>query len=136
MRSQLVLSPSKDGASLILSVDDEPTVRLTREKLLEGAGFDVVSAADGKKALRILAALPIDLVLLDYSMPGMDGGVVAQEVKRRRPAVPVILVSALQVPSEILAFVDSFINKGHGPEILFETIKQLLSPPRPQRFTR
>ncbi|MGB8887804.1 MAG: response regulator [Candidatus Korobacteraceae bacterium] len=111
-----------------MSVDDEPTIRFSHEKLLEAAGYDVVSAADGEKALRMLAALPIDLVLLDFSMPGMDGEVVAREVKRRKPEVHVILITGLAVPKEALAFVDSFMQKGDGPEVLLRKIKQLLLP--------
>src|SRR5208337_5017675 len=74
---------------LILSVDDELNLLQTREKLLQFVGYEVLSAADGKKALEIFAAHPVDLVLLDFRMPGMDGGIVAQQMKRRKPRVPV-----------------------------------------------
>ena len=83
---------------LILSVDDEPRLLQTREKLLQFAGYEVLSAANGEKALEIFAAHPVDLVLLDFRMPGMDGGIVAQQMKRRKPLVPVVMVSANQVP--------------------------------------
>ena len=84
----------KNGRRLILSVDDEQPILYTREILLENARYDVLSAVRGEEALRIFAANAVDLVLLDYAMPGLDGGVVAQEMKRRSPRVPVVVVSA------------------------------------------
>ncbi len=111
---------------LILSVDDEPGLLLTREKVLECQGYQVLSAADGEKALAFLGTHAVDLVLLDYKMPGIDGGTVAREMKRRAPLVPIIMVSGNRVPGEALALVDCFIPKGEGPELLLAAIHQLL----------
>ena len=72
---------SNDDTRVILSVDDEPGILFTREKLLEAAGFRVLSAADGEAALDLFANNPVHLVLLDFAMPGMDGGAVAKELK-------------------------------------------------------
>ena len=74
------------GRRLILSVDDEPGILVTRQLILENAGYEVLSAADGEQALHLFRAHAVDLVLLDYVMPGMDGGVVAQEIKNAKPA--------------------------------------------------
>ena len=120
--------PSKNGTKRILSVDDEPGILFTRQRLLENAGYEVVSAADGEQALHFFAADSIDLVLLDYLMPHMNGGVVAREMKRSRPTVPVIVVSASPVDEQGLACVDCFIRKGEGPALLLEKIRELLAP--------
>lgn len=112
---------------VILSVDDEPALLYTREKLLQFLGYEVLSAANGEKALEIFAAHPVDLVLLDFRMPGMDGGIVARQMKRRKPRVPVVMVSANQVPNEVLSFVDGFIVKGQRPDVLLAQIKPLLA---------
>ena len=80
-----------------MSVDDEPGILVTRQAILENEGYEVLSAADGEQALRLFAVQAVDLVLLDYLMPGMDGGAVAQEMKNRKPLVPVIIVSASPV---------------------------------------
>ncbi len=119
---------ARNGNRLILSVDDEPVILFTRERLLEAKGYDVISAPDGRKALYIFSTLPVDLVLLDFAMPEMDGGAVAQEIKRRNSKIPVIMISAMQVPADALAYVDCFIPKAEGPQILFEKIKDLLTP--------
>jgi len=111
-----------------LSVDDEPGILFTRQKLLQNAGYEVLSAADGEQALHFFTAHNVDLVLLDYLLPGMDGGVIAQAMKLQKPLVPVIIVSASPVEEQNLTCVDCFIRKGQGPALLLETISQLLLP--------
>ena len=117
---------SNNGTRLILSVDDEPGILFTREKLLEAAGYKVLSAPDGEAALKLFANNPVHLVLLDFAMPGMDGGAVAKELKRLDQAVPVILVSASPLPEQALACADCYITKGQGPQVLLDQINQLL----------
>jgi CheY-like chemotaxis protein len=120
--------PDGDNIVLILSVDDEPGILVSRQLILEGEGYRVLSAADGEQALRMFAARPVDLVLLDYVMPGMNGGAVAREIKKHNPRVPVVIVSASPVEETSLGCVDCFLNKGAGPALLLEKIRQLLSP--------
>jgi CheY-like chemotaxis protein len=124
------LSPPtfRNGRRLILSVDDEPVILFTREKILEREGYAVISATGGGEALKAFSRQAIDLVLLDYAMPGMDGGIVAREMKRRKPLVPIIMVSANHVPQEALTCADCFVAKGQGPALLLEQIRQLLEP--------
>ena len=69
----------------------------------------------------------MDLVLLDYVMPGMNGGAVARKMKIARPLVPVIIVSASPVEEELLAYVDCLVSKGEGPRLLLEKIEKLLA---------
>jgi CheY-like chemotaxis protein len=113
---------------LILSVDDEAGVLYSRQKVLQGAGYDVLNACDGEQALGFCASVPVDLVVLDYSMPGADGGQVARKIKADRPELPIILVSGLDIGPETLSCVDSFFTKGEGPASLLEKIDQLLRP--------
>lgn len=95
--------------------------------ILESAGYEVLSASDGEQALRMFAEQPVDLVLLDYVMPGMDGGVVAREIKNHNPGLPVVIISASPVDEQSLGCVDCFISKGDGPVLLLAKIKQLLA---------
>src|ERR1700748_1837071 len=92
--------PTKNGARVILSVDDEPGILASRQLILEREGYHVLSATDGERALRMFAQEPIDLVLLDYVMPGLDGGTVAEEMKSQNPRVPIVLISASPVDEE------------------------------------
>jgi CheY-like chemotaxis protein len=118
---------SKNGIRCILSVDDEPGILLTRQAILEKEGYKVLSAVDGEQALGFFAVQAVDLVLLDYLMPRMDGGAVAQEMKKRKPLVPVIMVSGSSVPEDTLTCVDCFVRKGEGPALLLEKIERLLA---------
>src|SRR5262245_59708981 len=114
--------------NVILSVDDETNIIRLRRILLQQAGYDVLDASNGEEALRILESTDADLVLLDFYMPGLDGAAVACEMKRRRPEVPVIMVSAsVDCAERAHAYVDSFVFKGAGPEhLLLEITRSLV----------
>jgi CheY-like chemotaxis protein len=119
------------SSRIILSVDDEAGVLYSRQKLLQAAGYDVLSACDGEQALGFFASVPVDLVVLDYSMPGINGEQVARKIKADRPELPVILVSGMPIEPETLSYVDSFFTKGESPAALLEKIAQLLQPALP-----
>jgi two-component system, OmpR family, KDP operon response regulator KdpE len=77
----------------ILVADDESSMRKYISSNLKVRGYEVIGAADGIEALKLLAEHPIDLVLLDIGMPGPDGTQVLAAL-RRDTQVPVIMVSA------------------------------------------
>ena len=80
----------------VLLVDDEKAFVTANAKILNNRGYDVLTAFDGKEALRILAEkneTDIEVVVLDVKMPGMDGLAVLAEIKDRFPLVEVILLS-------------------------------------------
>jgi DNA-binding response OmpR family regulator len=83
----------------ILIADDERDIRSVLALYLEDAGYEVVEAADGLEALRILETGEIDLCLLDIMMPGLDGYQVLKRV-RQTDGVPVIVISAKGQDSE------------------------------------
>jgi len=78
----------------LLVVDDEPQILQVISGILQDEGFEVVTAADGETALKLVAEDVPDLVLLDIAMPGLDGLEVLQELKRRYAALPVVMISA------------------------------------------
>jgi PAS domain S-box-containing protein len=80
-------------SSGILVVDDEPLVRKAIGGVLKERGYPVVAVADGMKALAALREEEYGLVLLDLGMPGMNGYQTAEEMKKLKPDVPVILVT-------------------------------------------
>jgi CheY-like chemotaxis protein len=124
---------AQDGRKLILSVDDDLAVLYTRFKLLSAAGYGVLSASDAAQALQIFADYPVDLVLMDYALPEMDGGMLAEAIKTHRPDVPIIMVSGVEVPEKVLRLVNDFVTKGQGPEALMSSIQQALSTHQPRR---
>jgi two-component system response regulator AtoC len=80
---------------VILVVDDDPGLRESFRLILE-EGYDVLEAADGPKALGLLSGNPVDLVLLDIRLPGMDGIEVLERIKALDEGVEVILVTAVK----------------------------------------
>ena len=79
---------------VILVVDDDGDVREVTTTRLAEAGHDVREAVSGLQALAALEADPcVDLVLLDFAMPGMNGAEVAMEIRRRWPAMPILFVT-------------------------------------------
>ena len=78
----------------LLVVDDEPQILQVVAGILQDEGFEVTTAPDGETALKLAAAEPPDLVLLDINLPGLDGLEVLTELKKRQPLLPVIIISA------------------------------------------
>ena len=83
------------GTGTILVVEDEETVRRTVERILAVLGFDVVLAQDGREAVEKFTqdAKRFKMVLLDLTMPKLDGAQVFGEIRRINPAIPVVLMS-------------------------------------------
>ena len=94
-----------DGRYRILIVDDEAMVRDVITAVLTGAGFEVLSAADGTGAIDILREdASVDLVLLDLTMPRMGGRAAAEELYRLRPHLRVVLMSGFDERAATLRF--------------------------------
>jgi CheY-like chemotaxis protein len=112
---------------LVLCVDDELIGLQVRKILLERAGYRVLTALDGPLGLQAFEKEPVDLVILDYSMPGMHGGEVATRMRQLKPQVPILLLSAyVGLPSEVTSLVDLYMTKGEGADTLLTKIDSLL----------
>jgi CheY-like chemotaxis protein len=95
--------------------------------ILESEGFEVSTASDGLVGLQLFSSAQFDLVLLDHSMPGMNGGEIAREIRRIRPATPSLLLSAyVTLPDDDVKLVDAYVTKGESTETLLAIIRQLL----------
>jgi DNA-binding NtrC family response regulator len=77
----------------VLVVDDEPGVRESLRMVLKD-GYEPLAAESGREALELLAKTPMDVVLLDVVMPGMDGMQVLEELRNRYPRLPVVMLTA------------------------------------------
>lgn len=78
----------------ILVVEDAPDYRAMLERNLEAEGYEVVSAADGMAGLERHAGTPADLVVLDLTLPGLDGLEILELLRKRRDEVPVLVLTA------------------------------------------
>jgi CheY-like chemotaxis protein len=87
--------------TIILVVDDEPLIAMALEAALEDAGYEVVTAANGRQGLERLAEARADLVLLDMMMPVMSGPAMlaAMVAQPELAEIPVIILSSLPEPT-------------------------------------
>jgi DNA-binding response OmpR family regulator len=110
----------------ILYVDDDPKRLELLPHRLEKAGHAVTTAQNGRAGLNLFQQTSYDLAIVDYRMPGMDGGEVAYHMRRLKPGVPIIIFSGLlTLPERVMAIVDGFISAGDEPEALFEEVDKL-----------
>ena len=80
--------------SAILIVDDDPSIRMIATELLRSSDHAVVEAADGDEALKIIAAVPIDLVVLDMLMPNKDGLETILALRQSHPHIRIVAISS------------------------------------------
>lgn len=83
--------------------------------MLEGAGYEVVTATSGSQGLSMLANQPIEGVLLEYDLPDAIGSAVRAEMKRIKPEIPILLFNGVggQTPF-LLRFFDSYLRNAEG----------------------
>jgi len=112
----------------ILCVDDYEACLIARKILLEDEGYEVLTAPDGRSGLQLFQSHSVDVVILDYQMPGMNGDVVACQMKTLKPEVPILLLSAHHsLPEEKLKFIDVFVSKDESVQVLSAAVRELLS---------
>jgi len=118
----------------ILCVDDHWNGLISRKMLLESNGYNVLEATGGEEGLRLLLSHPVDAVVLDYQMPGMNGDVVAAKMKRAKSHIPIMLLSSFgPLPKSKLEAVDIFLSKSEPPKVLLSKLQHLLNR-RPKPF--
>jgi CheY-like chemotaxis protein len=124
-REETMPSPAK---CQILVVDDDKSVRESVAMSLMAAGYDVVAAEDGFRALSQLRKRLPDVVLSDLDMPGMSGFELLSVVRRRFPQISSVAMSGAYVGNEIPfgVIADGFFAKGGESKNLLRTIQALL----------
>ncbi len=114
----------------ILVVDDAAFMRMRCKKLLSQSGFDVVEAATGAQAVEVYKEDHPDVVLLDITMPDMDGLTALKELKKLDPNVKVAMVSAMGQQSVVMEALKSgaqdFLVKPFDPDRVLATVRKML----------
>jgi two-component system alkaline phosphatase synthesis response regulator PhoP len=119
----------------VLIVDDEPHIVLSLEFLLQRAGYETVSAADGEAGLTMVRQQRPDLVLLDVMMPKRNGYEVCQAIKADPDVrgIPVIMLTAKGQEVEILKGrelgASAYVTKPFGNAEILEVIRGVLDAP-------
>jgi CheY-like chemotaxis protein len=113
-------------SAVLLCIDDNPEVLECEKGFLETFGYKVLTAPSGSKGLELASLHSIDVVIVDYCMPEMNGHEFAVEMRRLRPRAPIIMLSAaMDIPEQALELVDAFIAKDHLSSQLLPVIAQL-----------
>lgn len=111
---------------VLLCIDDNQDVLQCLKSFLESFGYTVLIAASGGRGLELASLYSVDVVIVDYAMPEMNGQDVAMEMRRLRPQAPIIMLSGtVDVPEQTLKLVDAFIAKPQLVSQLLATIAQL-----------
>jgi CheY-like chemotaxis protein len=123
-----LLSPRrvKKPQPKILVVDDEALIRESIKITLRGQGYELHSASNGEEALAKCLATEFDLVLTDYSMPGMKGQELAETLKKHTNTKLVLMLTAAP-PTEPQPWVDHLLLKPFNPQMFRLLIADFLS---------
>src|SRR5580704_16552099 len=129
-RTMLLSLDSELRRSVVLCIDDDEDVLECEKSFLESVGYTVLTATSGGKGLELASRHSVDIVIVDYLMPEMNGHELAIEIKRLKPQVPIIMLSAaVDVPEQALKLVDAFIAKDSLASQLLPTIAQFARMP-------
>jgi CheY-like chemotaxis protein len=115
----------------ILIVDDYADNRELMRLMLEGVGHRISEAADGRVALEMAQAEIPDLILVDLSMPELDGWGVLRELRgdERTRHIPCVVVTAFADGQHRAQGFDAYLPKPYRRVELLETVERLLAPP-------
>jgi two-component system, OmpR family, response regulator len=124
-----------DGGMRVLLIEDDEDNRELMAEVLEGAGYQVLTAASGTAGLRALAEHSVDVVVTDVGMPGMGGLEVARAAKEIAPGVPVVVVTGYTEREDIASArgreVDAVLVKPVDPDALVAAVAQMVKMRRP-----
>jgi DNA-binding response OmpR family regulator len=116
--------------STLLCIHRDPS-QLT---LLRENGYELVTASSGSEGLRLLMSRPVDAIVLEYHLGLLDGATVANEIKKAKPQLPIVMLADdLELPEGALKSVDALVTKSDGPHFLWATVHFVLSVKSMQR---
>ena len=114
----------------ILVVDDDAIVIKSCRRILEAEGFEVTAVPSADEALERIKSSEFDLLLMDVKMPKHDGIFLMREVKKNRPALPIIVMSGYPTPETIADVLRlgaaQFIPKPFRPDELTKVVRRFL----------
>ena len=91
--------------------------------LLRENGYELITATSGSEGLQLLSSRPIDAIVLEYHLGLMDGAVVAADIKKVKPQLPIVMLADhLDLPDGALKSVDALVTKSDGAHFLWATV--------------
>ena len=128
-RPRATVQDAPRTGALVLVVDDEPHVRSVAKRILEKAGHRVMVAEDGEVALSIARESPVQVALVDATMPGMSGAQVLAALAEVRPGLPLVLMSGYardEVREAAQRAAAGFVAKPFTPDDLRQAVRAAL----------
>src|SRR5271156_1144168 len=96
--------------------------------LLPERGYALLTATTGRDGLRLFASQSVDAIVVDYHLGLLDGALVANEIKRVRPTIPIVMLAdSLELPYDALKSVDALVTRSDGAHFLWATVHFVLS---------
>jgi len=118
------LVESRSKKKVILCIDDDQSVLECESEFLTTFGYTVLTAPSGDEGLKLASKNCVDVVIVDYCMPQMNGQEVAIEMRRLRPQATIIMLSgSVAVPQEAMNTVDAFVPKNRLATQLLQGIE-------------
>lgn len=112
----------------ILLIDDDPSIQQTYTKFLKDEGYTVYQALSAEQATEILITCPVDLILLDISMPEVNGILMKEVIDAYDADIRVVVASAYPLSQQRRRVLkaDDYFDKSHGIEWLLVIIRRVL----------
>lgn len=96
--------------------------------LLQENGYKLVTATNGSEGLRLLMKRSVDAIVIEYHLGLLDGAVVASEIKKAKPQIPIVMLADhLELPDGALKSVDALVTKADGAHFLWATVHFVLN---------
>ena len=96
--------------------------------LLQDNGYELVTATNGSEGLGLLMTRPVDAIVLEYHLGLLDGAVVAAEIRKVKPQLPIVMLADhLELPDGALKSVDALVTKADGAHFLWATVHFILN---------
>jgi len=128
-------SEAAASVTVLVADDNEVAQRLCR-RVLEKAGHRVLTASDGVEAVSLALANPLDMILMDVAMPGMDGLEAMRQIKAQKPGMAIVIASAHSMASDrerfLAAGADDVLSKPFRLTDLTAVVDRLTANRSPQ----
>jgi two-component system response regulator HydG len=116
------------AATRVLVVDDDPDIGQFIATVLADDGFDAVVAADGNRAIELLAGEPFNVLVTDVRMPGLDGIQLAARARELSPGIRIVFMSGYTAEHYIDLSREDLIEKPFRPQELLACMRRILGP--------
>lgn len=125
-----IFKQQMDAPATLLCIHRDPA----QFNLLKEKGYGLLTATNGSDGLRLLMSQAVDAIVIEYYLGLLNGAIVANEIKKVRPRLPIVMVADhLELPEGAVKSVDALVTKSDDPEILLATLRSALQTmPPPQ----